>query len=150
MVSEVAGSWLDEIGPEGHLRWTVKAPVEYPSDPQPLPGGRILLADYSHPGAVVIVNHRGRTLWRYRPTTGFGELDHPSLAMALPNGNIAVNDDYRDRVLVIDPRTNRIVWKYGSTEHPGTSFGHLSIPDGMDFIPLTASGEPDYAAVVHP
>jgi len=53
-------------------------------------------------------------------------------------------------VVVIDPRTNRIVWKYGSTEHPGTSEGHLAIPDGMDFIPVGPGGAPDYTAVVHP
>jgi hypothetical protein len=150
LVSEVQGDWIDEIGPEGRLRWTVKAPVEYPSDPQPLPGARVLLADYSSPGHVLIINRHGRVLWRYGPASGYGRLDHPSLAMALPNGDVAVNDDFRDRVLVIDPRTNRIVWKYGHTDKPGTDFEHLSIPDGMDFIPLTPSGTPDYAAVVHP
>ena len=150
LVSEIEGDWIDEIGPKGRLRWAHKAPVAYPSDPQPLPGGRILLADYSNPGHILIIDRHGRVLWRYGPASGFGRLDHPSLAMALPNGDIAVNDDYRDRVLVIDPRTNRIIWKYGATEHPGTAYGHLDIPDGMDFIPLSAGGAPDYAAVVHP
>jgi outer membrane protein assembly factor BamB len=150
LVSEIEGDWIDEIGPKGRLRWAHKAPVAYPSDPQPLPGGRILLADYSNPGHILIIDRHGRVLWRYGPASGFGRLDHPSLAMALPNGNIAVNDDYRDRVLVIDPRTNKIIWKYGATEHPGTAYGHLDIPDGMDFIPLSAGGAPDYAAVVHP
>jgi DNA-binding beta-propeller fold protein YncE len=150
VVSEIQGNWIDEIGPEGRLRWSFKAPVSYPSDPQPLPGGRILLADYSNPGHVLIVDHRGRVLWRYGPTSGFGRLDQPSLAMALPNGDVAVNDDYRDRVVVIDPRTNKIVWKYGHTDAPGTSRGHLAVPDGMDFIPVGENGTPDYAAVVHP
>jgi hypothetical protein len=150
LVSEIAGDWIDEIGPEGRLRWALQAPVGYPSDPQPLPGGRVLLADYSNPGHVLIIDRRGHVLWRYGPSRGFGRLDHPSLAMALPNGDVAVNDDYRDRVVIIDPRTNRIVWKYGSTEHPGTAPGHLDIPDGMDFIPAAADGSPDYAAVVHP
>jgi hypothetical protein len=150
LVSEIQGNWIDEIGPEGHLLWAHKAPVGYPSDPQPLPGGRILLADYSNPGHVLIMDRHGRVLWRYGPSSGFGRLDQPSLAMALPNGDIAVNDDYRHRVLVIDPRTNRIVWKYGSTDHPGTSWDHLNIPDGMDFVPLNANGTPDFAAVVHP
>jgi hypothetical protein len=150
LVSEIEGNWIDEIGPEGRLRWSHKAPVGYPSDPQPLPGRRILLADYSNPGHILIIDRHGRVLWRYGPSSGYGALNHPSLAMALPNGDVAVNDDYRDRVLVIDPRTNRIVWKYGSTEHPGTAYGHLAIPDGMDFIPLAANGTPDYAAVVHP
>jgi hypothetical protein len=150
MVSEIQGNWIDEIGPGGRLRWAHKAPVGYPSDPQPLPGGRVLLADYSNPGHILIIDRHGRVLWRYGPAHGYGRLDQPSLAMALPNGDVAVNDDYRDRILVIDPRTNRIVWKYGHTDIPGTSYGHLNTPDGMDFIPLNPNGTPDYAAVVHP
>lgn len=150
LVSEINGSWIDEISAAGKLVFAVKVPVSYPSDPQPLPGGRILLADYSSPGHLLIVNHRGRVLWSYGPSAGPGRLDHPSLAMALPNGNIAVNDDYRDRVVVIDPRTNSIVWQYGHTDIPGMGTGYLHIPDGMDFIPAGPKGLPDYAAVVHP
>jgi DNA-binding beta-propeller fold protein YncE len=150
LVSEIEGNWIDEIGPEGALRWAVQAPVSYPSDPQPLPGGRVLVADYSEPGHVLIIDHAGHVLWRYGPASGYGRLDHPSLAMPLPNGDVAVNDDYRDRVVVIDPRTNRIVWKYGHTDIAGTFRGHLNTPDGMDFIPQTSAGAPDYAAVVHP
>jgi hypothetical protein len=150
LVSEINGSWIDEISPSGKLVFAVKVPVSYPSDPQPLPGGRILLADYSNPGHLLIVDHRGRVLWRYGPSAGRGRLDHPSLAMALPNGDIAVNDDYRDRVVVIDPRTNTIVWQYGHTDAPGAGAGYLHIPDGMDFIPAGPKGLPDYAAVAHP
>jgi hypothetical protein len=150
MVSEIEGNWIDEIGPEGRLKWALQAPVGYPSDPQPLPGGRVLLADYSNPGHILIINRQGKVLWRYGPATGYGHLDQPSLAMPLPNGDVAVNDDYRHRVLIIDPRTNRIVWKYGHTDNPGTSAGQLNIPDGMDFVPAAADGSPDYAAVVHP
>jgi hypothetical protein len=150
LVSEIEGNWLDEIGPEGLLKWAVKAPVSYPSDPQPLPRGRALLADYANPGHVLIIDRRGRVLWRYGPAQGYGRLDHPSLAMPLPNGDVAVNDDYRDRVVVIDPRTTRIVWQYGHTDIPGTATGYLNTPDGMDFIPATPNGAPDYVAVVHP
>jgi hypothetical protein len=150
LVSEVQGSWIDAIGPEGQLQFSFVAPVSYPSDPQPLPGGRILLADYSSPGHILIVNRRGGILWRYGPSYGRGRLDHPSLAMALPNGDIAVNDDFRDRVVVIDPRTKRIVWSYGLADHPGSAPGLLNTPDGMDFIPAGPRGGPDYAAVVHP
>jgi hypothetical protein len=150
MVSEIEGNWIDEIGPEGRLRWAVRAPVGYPSDPQPLAGGRVLLADYSNPGHVLIINHHGKVLWRYGPVAGHGRLDHPSLAMPLPNGDVAVNDDYRHRVVVIDPRTNRIVWQYGHSDHPSTAPGYLNTPDGMDFIPAAADGTLNYAAVVHP
>ncbi|TMM15623.1 MAG: hypothetical protein E6F96_12745 [Actinobacteria bacterium] len=150
LVSEITGSWIDDIGADGRLVFAVQAPVSYPSDPQPLPGGRILVADYASPGSVLIIDQRGKVLWRYRRLRGYGRLDHPSLAMALPNGNIAVNDDYRDRVVVIDPRTNAIVWQYGHTDNPGTAPGFLHIPDGMDFIPAGPRGGPDYAAVVHP
>ena len=100
-------------------RWAVRAPVSYPSDPQMLSGGRILLADYANPGAALIINRHGRVLWRYSPAFGPGALDHPSLAIVLPNGDIAINDDYRNRVVIIDPRTNRIVWQYGRALSPG-------------------------------
>jgi DNA-binding beta-propeller fold protein YncE len=150
MISEIPGNWVDEIGPDGKLVFAVRAPVSYPSDPQPLPGGRILLADYASPGHVLIMDRAGRVLWRYGPAQGLGRMDHPSLAMPLPNGNVAVNDDFRHRVLVIDPRTNTIVWKYGHTDVPGTGPGYLNTPDGMDFVPVGPRGGPDYAAVVHP
>ena len=150
LVSEIPGNWIDEIGPDGRLVFSLRAPVSYPSDPQPLPGGRILLADYASPGHILIIDRTGRVLWRYGPSGGYGRMDHPSLAMGLPNGDVAVNDDYRDRVLVIDPRTNRIVWQYGHTDQPGTAKGYLNTPDGMDFIPAGPNGGPDYAAVVHP
>jgi DNA-binding beta-propeller fold protein YncE len=150
MVSEIPGNWIDEIGPQGRLVFSVRAPVSYPSDPQPLPGERILVADYASPGHVLIIDHSGNVLWRYGPSAGYGRMDHPSLAMPLPNGDIAVNDDYRDRVIVIDPRAGKIVWQYGHTDVPGTAPGYLNTPDGMDFIPVGPRGGPDYAAVVHP
>src|SRR5262249_32395721 len=150
LVSEIVGHWVDEIGPGGGLRWSVQAPVRYPSDPQLLPHARILVADYSRPGQIVIMNRFGRLLWRYGPESGPGALTHPSLALPLPNGNIAVNDDYRDRVVVIDPRTNRIVWQYGHTDLPSRLHGFLNTPDGLDFVPLNAQGRPLWAAVHHP
>ena len=105
LVSEIQGSWVDDISRSGKLRWAVQAPVSYPSDPQPLSGGRILLADYTSPGAALIMNRHGTVLWRYRPTSGWGELNHPSLAFMLPNGDIAINDDFNDRVVIVDPKT---------------------------------------------
>jgi len=150
LVSEIPGHWVDSLAANGSLRWSVQAPVSYPSDPQPLPGDRVLLAGYSTPGHVVVMNRHGAVLWRYGPPSGEGELNHPSLALELPNGDIAVNDDYRDRVVVIDPRSDRIVWQYGHTDESGTAPGYLHIPDGMDFIPAAAGGGVDWAAVVHP
>jgi hypothetical protein len=137
LISEIGGSWIDAISRTGRLMWTVKAPMAYPSDAQPLPNGRILVADYSDPGHVVIMSRRGHVFWSYGPSAGPGMLNHPSLAMMLPNGLIAVNDDYRDRVVVIDPRTKRIVWQYGHTDVAGTGPGYLNTPDGMDFLPLS-------------
>jgi hypothetical protein len=150
LVSEIPGHWVDEIGPGGGLRWAVQAPVRYPSDPQLLPGGRILLADYSDPGQIIVMNRFGTVLWRYGPASGDGRLDHPSLALRLPGGRIAVNDDYRDRVVVIDTRSRRIVWQYGHTDLPGSGRGFLNTPDGMDFVPLDSKGRPRWAAVHHP
>jgi outer membrane protein assembly factor BamB len=150
LVSEIPGHWIDAINADGSLRWSVAAPVGYPSDPQPLPGDHVLLADYSNPGHVIVMDRHGRVLWRYGPPSGEAALNHPSLAMQLPNGDIAVNDDYRDRVVVIDPRSGRIVWQYGHTDHPGTAPGYLNTPDGMDFIPAGPGGALDWAATVHP
>jgi hypothetical protein len=150
LISEIQGSWIDDISASGRLRWAVQAPVSYPSDPQPLPGGRILLADYASPGAAMIINRHGKVLWRYGPSSGLGALDHPSLALMLPNGDIAVNDDYKDRVVIIDPRKNRIVWQYGHAGLPGRGADQLNTPDGLDFVPLGAGNVPLWASVHHP
>ncbi len=109
LVSEINGSWIDKFSPTGRLIRAFQAPVSYPSDPQLLSRGRILLADYASPGAVVILDQHGRVLWRYGPASGWGALNHPSLAIMLPNGDIAVNDDYNDRVVIIDPKRRQIV-----------------------------------------
>ena len=150
LVSEITGSWVDELTLGGRLVRSIHAPVSYPSDPQITPKGNILLADYSRPGAVVILKRRtGRLLWRYQPTSGPGELDHPSLASMLPNGDVVVVDDYNDRIVIIDPQTNRIVWQYGHTAVGGTAPGYLHVPDGFDFVPVTPAGRPNPAAIRH-
>jgi hypothetical protein len=139
LITEITGSWIDAIGPQNKLLWSVQAPVRYPSDAQWLGHGRMLLADYSAPGHVLIMTKNGRVLWRYGPASGPGALDHPSLALRLPNGLIAVNDDFRHRVVVIDPKSKRIVWHYGVRDHPGTASGSLHTPDGMDFLPYSVA-----------
>jgi hypothetical protein len=150
LVSEIPGSWIDNIAHNGRLRWAVQAPVSYPSDPQILSGGRILLAGYTNPGTVLIMNRHGTVLWRYAPSAGFGALNHPSLAMMLPNGDIAINDDFNDRVVIVDPTKNAIVWQYGHSGIPGTGPGYLNTPDGMDFVPLGPSRTPLWSLVHHP
>jgi hypothetical protein len=135
LISEINGSWIDDVTRAGALRWSFQAPVSYPSDPQPMPVGRILLADYSRPGAAVIVDHHGNVIWRYGPSSGPGMLDHPSLALPLGHGLIAINDDYRDRVVVVSLRARRIVWQYGVTDMAGTGPNRLNTPDGMDLMP---------------
>ncbi|HET6848965.1 MAG TPA: hypothetical protein VFH74_08910 [Gaiellales bacterium] len=150
LVSEIAGSYIDEFTMGGRLVRVYRAPVSYPSDPQLTRDGNILLADYASPGGVVILSRRtGRLLWRYEPTSGPGRLDHPSLAAMLPNGMIAVTDDYNDRIVIINPRTRRIVWHYGHLAQPGRGSGYLNTPDGFDFVPVTASGAPDPARITH-
>ena len=139
LVSEIAGSWVDNIGPTGRLRWAVQAPVSYPSDPQLIGQNRILLADYTSPGAAIIMNRSGRVLWRYRPASGPNALNHPSLATLIAPGLVAINDDYRDRVVVVSIRTHRIVWQYGHTDVAGTAPGYLNTPDGLDLLPTAAA-----------
>jgi len=139
LVSEIGGSWIDAISAHGKLLWSVHAPVSYPSDAQWLGHGRILLADFSSPGHVLIMTRTGRVLWRYGPSSGGGMLDHPSLAIMLTPNLIAVNDDFRARVVIIDKRTHRIVWQYGHTGVPGRTPGYLNLPDGMDLLPFSVA-----------
>jgi hypothetical protein len=153
LISELNGSWVSRITPQGVPVWQRHLPgLVEPSDPQRLADGTYLVASYADPGAVIRFDHRGKVLWYYHPTSGPGVLDHPSLAMPLPNGLVAVNDDYHHRVILIDPATNKIVWQYG-TGTPGSGPGQLSFPDGMDLmlpghvLPLHV----DFAStVVHP
>ena len=150
LVSEIQGSWIDGIGPTGRLLWAFRAPVSYPSDPQWLGRGAILLADYARPGRALIVNTRGRVLWRYGPSAGSGMLDHPSLALPLHDGLIAINDDYRDRVVLVSLATRRIVWQYGRTDVKGARPGYLNTPDGMDLLPTSRlSDVPEIRALVY-
>jgi hypothetical protein len=139
LVSEIKGSWVDDIGPNGHLRWAVQAPVSYPSDPQLLAPNRILIADYARPGKALIMTRTGRVLWRYGPSSGPGQLDHPSLATRIAPGLIAVNDDYRHRVVLISMRTRRIVWQYGHIDVAGRRPGYLNTPDGLDLLRTAAA-----------
>ncbi|MGH2936911.1 MAG: PQQ-binding-like beta-propeller repeat protein [Solirubrobacterales bacterium] len=134
LVSEVNGSYIDEITPRGKLEWSIQLPIEYPSDPQQLGPDRYLVADYTKPGGIYEFTRAGRILWSYAPESGNGMLNHPSLAERLPNGLIAANDDYRARVVIIDPKTKKIVWQYGKTGKPGTGPDHLKIPDGFDLL----------------
>src|SRR6266536_2176974 len=134
LVSEIHGSWIDEITPAGRLVWSVHLPIAYPSDPQQLGRDLYLVADYARPGGIMEFTREGHLRWVYRPRGGAAMLDHPSLAERLPGGLICVNDDYRHRVVVIDPATRRIVWQYGSTDRAGTAPGLLNTPDGFDLL----------------
>lgn len=136
LITEIRGSHVVRVDSRGRVVFDVHVPTAYPSDAQLDPNGNVLVVDYSDPGAVLRVSPHGQVLWRYRPTSGRGRLNHPSLAILLPDGTIAVNDDFRARVIVIDPRTKRIVWQYGHTGVRGRGPGYLSIPDGMDLIPM--------------
>ena len=134
LVSEILGSYIDEVTESGQVVWSVKLPIAYPSDPQQLGPDLYLVADYSTPGGIIEFNREGQILWRYQVSSGEGMLDHPSLAEQLPSGLISVNDDYRNRVVIIDPKTSQIVWQYGDTDVAGTAPGLLKTPDGFDLL----------------
>ncbi|MDP9261159.1 MAG: hypothetical protein M3O89_04220, partial [Actinomycetota bacterium] len=125
-MSEINGSWVDDIGANGRLRWALQAPVSYPSDPQLLGPGRILLADYARPGHAIIMTPGGRVLWRYGPASGPGALNHPSLATLIAPGLVAINDDFRHRVVIVSIKTHHIVWQYGHTDQAGRAPGYLN------------------------
>ncbi|MFI5281867.1 MAG: PQQ-binding-like beta-propeller repeat protein [Candidatus Dormibacterales bacterium] len=135
LVTEINGDWVSELAPGGAVVWSTHAPlVSYPSDSNEMGPDRYITVDYSYPGQVVIFDHTGKTLWRYRPL-GAAALDHPSLALGLPGGDVLLNDDYNHRVMVVDPRTDQVVWQYGVTGRAGSSLGMLNHPDGVDLAP---------------
>jgi outer membrane protein assembly factor BamB len=134
LISEINGSWIDEITPTGHVVWSVQLPISYPSDPQQLGPDLYLLADYTTPGQILEFDRAGKILYRYAISSGQGMLNQPSLVEQLPSGVFMVNDDYRDRMVAIDPSTQALVWQYGVTNHPGTAPGMLNTPDGFDLI----------------
>ena len=136
LVSEITGSWVDAFNGHGRLLWSLQAPVSYPSDPQWLGHGKIMLADYARPGHVLILTRTGRVLWPYGPASGPGMLDHPSLALPIGHGLIAVNDDYRHRVVILSIPRHRITWQYGHTDIAGRKPGYLNTPDGLDLLPF--------------
>jgi len=134
LVSEIIGSYVDEVTMAGHVVWSLQLPIAYPSDPQQIGPDLYLIADYSRPGGLYEFTREGRIVWSYTVSSGEGMLDHPSLAEQLPNRLICVNDDYRNRVVIINPATNQIVWQYGDTDTAGTAPGMLHIPDGFDLL----------------
>ncbi|WP_138443877.1 PQQ-binding-like beta-propeller repeat protein [Sinomonas susongensis] len=143
LVTEINGSWIDEISPKGELKWSVRLPsVAYPSDTNEVRPGVYLTVDYSASGQIVEFDNTGKILWRYAPT-GAQALDHPSLALPLPNGDVLANDDYNHRVIVVDPRMNQIVWQYGVDHVAGDAPGLLANPDGVDLYP------PDSLMITH-
>lgn len=136
LVTEIGG-WIDRLAPDGRLLWSIPSPVSYPSDAQLLPNGRVLVASFTDPGKIVIVDRSGRVTWSFGTASGPDHLAKPSLAVRWPNGLIAANDDYDQRVIVINPRTKKIVWQYGHTGVSGTAPGFLNKPDGIDLLPAT-------------
>jgi outer membrane protein assembly factor BamB len=134
LVTEIGG-WIDRLDRHGHLVWSVRSPVSYPSDAQLLPNGRILVASFTVPGRIVELTPGGQVTWSFGDSSGPNMLSKPSLAVRWPNGMIAANDDYGERVIVIDPRTKQIVWQYGHTGVASSTPGYLNKPDGIDLLP---------------
>ncbi len=140
LISEIIGSWVSEYTPQGKMVWAVHLPISYPSDPQQLGASPTnnnnlyLIADYSHPGAILTFTRQGKILSRYQPTSGPGELNDPSLVELLPSGVFMANDDHNDRMVAIDPTTQALVWQYGITGVPGTKPGQLNKVDGFDIL----------------
>ena len=134
LVTEIGG-WIDRLAPNGQVVWAVRSPIDYPSDAQLLPSGRILVAGFTSPGKIVELTRSGHVVWSFGAAGGPNRLDKPSLALRLPNGLIAANDDWNHRVIVVDPKTKRIVWQYGHTGIAGRRSGYLDKPDGLDLLP---------------
>jgi hypothetical protein len=144
LVSEINGSYVDEVTGDGTVVWTVQLPITYPSDPQQIGPDLYLIADYAKPGGIYEFTREGQIVYSYTFPSGEQMLDHPSLVELLPTGLFCVNDDYRHRVVIIDPTTKQIVWQYGQTDIAGTGSNQLNTPDGFDLL------APDNTTPTHP
>jgi outer membrane protein assembly factor BamB len=129
VITEIGGSWVNWLNPDGTVRWSHRVAVAYPSDAMPEPDGSVLLTDYSNPGQVVRIAADGTVLWRYRPT-GKEQLNHTSIAIPVASNRVAICDDLNNRIVVVDPTTSTVVWQWS-----GSGSYHLLHPDGIDYRP---------------
>ena len=135
LVTEAAGSWVDEMDLSGRVAWSVQLPgFTYLYESNEIGPDRYLTVDHASPGQVVTFDRTGKVLWRYAPT-GRAALNRPSLALTLPNGDFVVVDSANHRVIVVDARTKAVVWQYGQTKVAGTRPGQLNKPTCLDFLP---------------
>ena len=133
-ISEINGSWIDELTPSGRRVWAVHLDIGYPSDAQQLGPDRYLVADYERPGGIVEFDRRGRIDYRYQPTSGPGKLDHPSLVELLPSGVFMATTTTTTGWSRSTRRPRR---SSGSTAWTGSRArrpGLLNTPDGFDLL----------------
>ncbi|MGA7987048.1 MAG: PQQ-binding-like beta-propeller repeat protein [Candidatus Dormiibacterota bacterium] len=129
IVTEIGGSWVTSLLQGRTVAWAVRTSVRYPSDAMQMPGGSVLLTDYSLPGAVVRLSSTGTTLWYYRPA-GAAELNHTSIAIPLASNRVAICDDFHSRIVVVDPANDQVIWTF-----KGSGAFRLFYPDGIDYEP---------------
>lgn len=86
-----------ELGPDNQPRWQIEN-VVFPLDVQPLPGDRVLIAEY-HASRVTERNSRGEILWQKRVVG-------PLMAQRLPNGNTLIGTD--GQLLEVDPADKEV------------------------------------------
>ena len=145
LVSEITGSWIDAISASGRL--PRRLPGSGPSVGSTAPSGRrILIADYSRPGGLVIVDHRGAILLELPRGQRLGSFtDHPSACdhaserqhrgqRRLPR------PCHRDRPCDQPHRVG--VRPHGSSGSLPATSGRRT---GYDFVPLDPSGLPKWA-----
>jgi len=94
-----------------------------PVRPQPLPGDRVLLADYSSPGHIIVMDRHASVLWRYGPTRARASSTTHRSRSSSPTATSRPTTTTATAVVVIDPHTGKIIWQYGHTDEPGTAPG---------------------------
>ncbi|MGZ4431588.1 MAG: hypothetical protein ACXVYV_08065, partial [Gaiellales bacterium] len=100
----------------------------------PLPGD-LLIADRGN-DRLLVVNPRGRILWRYPSRPGQTRLHFDDDAFFSRGGQAIIsNEEDNHDIVEIGYPSGRLVWRYGHPGVPGSSPGYLNTPDDAYRLP---------------
>lgn len=117
-------------------------PAVAPGSPLP---GYLLIADRDN-NRLIIVNARGRIVWRF-PTGGHSLSQPDDAFVSADRRYISTNQEFAETIALISlSRHPRIVWRYGHTDVQGSAPGYLAHPDDAYML---SNGEIQVADIIN-